>query len=434
MAEKREILGSLAALHAEQAVGFVGYPQQYVKGATPEESFIIGVDVAGQPFTLVVSPPERHIQAAKESTDRIVPSVALLSDTRRTAQMPCTAMPDNSPITKTGGMILAEQVTVVDKAKGLYRSNWLSVLQESNLVQAPRLAVGYMESTFILSTSSPEIAAKKQRLIHMNAQWQAAVAKKDDKPEQIEGLDILDYQSQRDSLSRELFNEAYLKWFVAVDVQYRRLQSLPMDNEAKVRSTILELIDSNSLQGMYGGVILRPIRQNGDKRVVQMDSIRRLNNEFDYKNKVKKPIETAWNDFITKGGSGWLKVMKRDGFEVEVIPVQRINAGPISNAKFAKEFLKPVLPKTIKAFVDTSFHHSPHLNFANQNAYLASPIAVRNAETLEKEILLGSIHSFGKVIGNALELDKDMNRTLELSARVEPREYKPRAPAKTLEY
>lgn len=433
MAEKREILGSLAALHAEQAVGFVGYPQQYVKGATPEECFIHGVDVAGQPFTLAVVPPERHLQAAKESTDRIVPSVALLSDTRRTAQMPCIAMPDNSPITKTGGMILAEQVTVVDKAKGLYRSNWLSVLQESNLVQAPRLAVGYMESTFILSTSSPEIQAKKQRLIHMNGQWQAAVANTV-KPEQIEGLDILDYQAQRDSLSRELFNEAYLKWFVAVDVQYRRLQTLPMDNEAKVRSTILELIDSNSVQGMYGGVILRPTLPKGDKRVVQMDSIRRLNNGFDYKNKVKMPVETAWNDFITKGGSGWLKVMKRDGFEVEVIPVQRINAGPISNAKFAKEFLKPVLPKTIKAFVDTSFHHSPHLNFANQNAYLASPIAVRNAETLEKEILLGSIHSFGKVIGNALELDKDMNRTLELSQRVEPREHKPRAPAKTLEY
>ncbi|WP_274645057.1 hypothetical protein [Pseudomonas serbica] len=434
MAEKREILGSLAALHAEQAVGFVGYPQQYVKGATPEECFIHGVDVAGQPFTLAVVPPERHLQAAKESTDRIVPSVALLSDTRRTAQMPCVAMPDNSPITKTGGMILAEQVTVVDKAKGLYRSNWLSVLQESNQVQAPQLAVGYMESTFILSTSSPEIQAKKQRLIHMNAQWQAAVARKDDKPEQIEDIDILDYQAQRDSLSRELFNEAYLKWFVAVDVQYRRLQTLPMDNEAKVRSTILELIDSNTVQGMYGGVILRPVRANHDVRVVQMDSIRRMNAEFDYKNKVKKPIETAWNDFITKGGSGWLKVMKRDGYEVEVIPVQRINAGPISNAKFAKEFLKPVLPKTIKAFVDTSFYHSPHLNFANQNAYLASPIAVRKAESLEKEILLGSIHSFGKVIGNAMELDKDMNRTLELSQRVEPREFKPRAPAKTLEY
>ncbi|WP_338924183.1 hypothetical protein V0M98_38855 (plasmid) [Pseudomonas silesiensis] len=126
--------------------------------------------------------------------------------------------------------------------------------------------------------------------------------------------------------------------------------------------------------------------------------------------------------------------MKRDGFEVEVIPVQRINSGPISNARFTKEFQKRVLPKSIKAFVDTTFYHSPHLNFANQNAYLASPIAVRNAETLAKDVILGSIHSFGKVIGNALELDKDMNRTLELSAKVLPREYKAKAPDKTPEY
>ncbi|WP_338924184.1 hypothetical protein V0M98_38860 (plasmid) [Pseudomonas silesiensis] len=282
MGDKREILGSLAAFHAEQAGGFVGYPQQYIKGATPEDSFIHGVDQAGQPFTLAVVPPDRHIQAAKESTDRIVPSVALLSDTRRTAQMPCIAMPDNSPITKTGGIFLAEQVTVVDKAKGLYRCNWLSVLQESNLVQPARVAVGYLESTFILSTSSPDIQAKKQRLIHMNAQWLAAVSNPV-KPEQIEGLDILDYQAQRDGLSMDLFNEAYKKWFVAVDVQYRRLQTLPMDNEAQVRSTILELIDSNSVSGMYGGVILRPFRRNGDTQVVQMDSIRRINHEFDYK-------------------------------------------------------------------------------------------------------------------------------------------------------
>ena len=300
-------------------------------------------------------------------------------------------------------------------------------------MQPARVAVGYLESTFILSTSSPDIQAKKQRLIHMNAQWLAAVSNPV-KPEQIEGLDILDYQAQRDGLSMDLFNEAYKKWFVAVDVQYRRLQTLPMDNEAQVRSTILELIDSNSVSGMYGGVILRPFRRNGDTQVVQMDSIRRINHEFDYKALAKKPLDTTWADFITKGGSGWLKVMKRDGFEVEVIPVQRINSGPISNARFTKEFQKRVLPKSIKAFVDTTFYHSPHLNFANQNAYLASPIAVRNAETLAKDVILGSIHSFGKVIGNALELDKDMNRTLELSAKVLPREYKAKAPDKTPEY
>lgn len=435
MTDKREMIGSLAAINAGQAGGFVGYPQEYIKGNTPEESFIRGVDQAGHPFTLMVVPPDRHIQAAKESTDRIVPSVALLSDTRRTAQMPCTAMPDNSPITKTGGIILAEQVTVVDQAKGLYRSNWLSVIRESNSVPEPRVAVGYLESSFVLNATSPEIQGMKQKLIHMNASYLQAVSSKE-KPEKIDGKDLLDFMAERDSLAMSLYADpSTRKWFVAVDVQYRRLQSLPMDNEALVRRTILELIDSNTISGMYGGVILRPVRQDGENRIVQLDSIRRMNHEFDYKLKAKKPLESTWEDFVKRGGSGWLKAMKREGYEVEAIPIQRINSGPISNAKYGKEFLKGTLPKSIKAFVDTNFYHSPHLNFANQNAYLASPIAVRCSETTDrKDLLLGSIHSFGKVIGNALELDKDGGRTLKLSEHVQPREYKPKAHTPTPEY
>ncbi|WP_408601238.1 hypothetical protein [Pseudomonas sp. PLMAX] len=427
MSDKREIVGSLAALRKGETKGFVGYPQNYVVGQSIETSFIQGVDQAGEPFTLMVVPPERYIEAAKTESDLITPTVALLADTGRRAQMPCNASTDNSATVRTGGAFLAEQVTVVDAEKRLYRSNWLSVLQEFDDSPQCRLGVGYLEQTFVMPFNA-DVEYKKQKLIQMNQQLLAAAAM-DTPPEQIDGIDVLDYEAERFQLVMDLYRGASRKWFVGVDVQYRRIETLDLSNEAKARATMLELIDSNSGHGMYGGLIMRPVKAGRDSMIVQADSVRRLNHQYDYKNKSVPPVTRVWDDFIGKG-SGWLKAMRRDGFEIEVIPVQRINCGPKSNAKYDKEWQKNVFPKQLKSYVDQSFYNSPHLNFSNQNAFLAAPIAIRTAETKElKDILLGSMHQFGKVIGNVLELDKECRRTLELSAPVMPREFTPRRAA-----
>lgn len=426
MSEKREIVGSLAALRKGETKGFVGYPQSYVVGQTIETSYIHGVDQAGEPFTLMVVPPDRYIEAAKSESDLITPTVALLSDTGRRAQMPCSASTDNSATVRTGGAFLAEQVTVVDAEKRLYRSNWLSVLQEFDDSPQCRLGIGYLEQSFALPFNS-DVEYKKQKLSQMNQQLLAAAAM-DQPPEQIDGIDILDYEAERFQLTMELYRMAK-KWFVGVDVQYRRIETLDLSNEAKCRASILELIDSNSGHGMYGGVIMRPVKQGKDSLIVQTDGVRRLNHQYDYKGRCVPPVTKVWDDFVAKG-SGWMKYMRREGFEIEVIPVQRINCGPKSNAKYDKEWQKNVLPKQLKSYVDQSFYHSPHLNFSNQNAFLAAPIAIRTAETKElKDILLGSMHQFGKVIGNVLELDKNAQRTLQLSTPTRPREYSPRPTA-----
>jgi len=178
---------------------------------------------------------------------------------------------------------------------------------------------------------------------------------------------------------------------------------------------------------MYGGVIMRPVDSSGQSRIVQVDGIRRLNHQFDYREMKVPDIAPIWDEFVPRG-SGWLKFMKKKGFEIEIIPIQRVNCGPISTEKYLKEFMRGGhgMPKQIKAFVDKRFHFAPFVNFANQNAYLACPIAMRNADTVKREfrsantVLLSSIHAYGKAIGNVLELDKNCERTLKLSTTPAP--------------
>lgn len=414
------ILGSVAALKKGSTAGFVGYPTRYLIGDHPSDQFVEGVDQAGERFTLRLTVPERFLQEAKRKKDVIIPDLSSLSETHRTARNPCFADESNGPGSITGGVFLAEQVQVIDAERNMLSCNWLSVLCAEDRAAKPKIGVGYLEMNRIPMISA-EFEQKKLRLMEMNATLEAAT----ESTEVLEGMSLLDYSMQREQLAIDLYLNQKKSFYIGVDVQYPRLETLNLDNETKVRSAILEMIESNSKCGMYGGVIMRPIDVSGQDRIVQVDSIRRLNHQFDYQESKVPDVSKIWDEFLPRG-SGWMKAMKRKGFDVEIIPIQRVNCGPISNEKYLNEFVRSTqgsfgMPKQLKAFVDKRFHFSPFVNFATQNAYLACPIAMRNADTVKREfraantVLLSSIHAYGKAIGNALELDKNFERTLKLS-------------------
>lgn len=412
------IIGSIEALVKGNAVGFVGYPRQYTNDS------IIGVDAAGEPFTLTLSIPERFIEAAKKQSDIRVPEISALSETHSRARNLCFATETNGPITRSGGCFLAEQVEVVDAAKRIYSAKWMSILKDWDDAMEPQIGVGYLEPN-VKIPFTPEGEAKKIKLMSMNADLAAAKSVSKD-VEQINGIDLVDFVSARDELALDIYRMS-AKWFVGVDVQYRRLETADLSNEAHVRRLVLELIESNSVNGKYGGVIMRPVKTDGQSRIVQLDGVRRLNHSYDYQNRLVPEVSPVWDNFIGKG-SGWLKYMKREGFEIEIIPIQRIN-GKQSNEKFSKEYAAGI-PKHIKAFVDKEFHQAPYQSFASAGAMLVSPIAIRLADTRKSEFkgtsLLSNLHSFGKVIGNALELDKNAERTLKLSSQPMPKGVLPR--------
>jgi hypothetical protein len=408
-----EIIGSLAAIIKKEAGGFVGYPRQYVGNE------IHGVDQAGKPFILVLDIPSNFIEAAKKQSDINIPDVATLQETHRRARNPCIAMEDNGPLTKSGGAFLAEQVEVVDLQKGSFKARWLSILKDWETSPEPRIAAGYLETSVMLPLTA-ETEGKKLQLKEMN-QTISSLQSAGSNVDQVNGVDLIDYVSSRDDLALELYQTAK-KWFIGVDVQYRRIELAQLDNEALIRRQVLELIESNSVNGMYGGVIMRPIKTEGGKRVVQMDAIRRLNHQYDYKLKAVPDVATVWNAFVPKG-SGWMKYMKREGFDVEIIPIQRVNCAPMSGERYAKEYNKG-LPKQLKAFVDKEFYFSPYVNFAQQNACLVAPIAMRTADSRKAEhagnFMLSTLHAFGKPLGNAMELDKDLQREYQMSASPVP--------------
>lgn len=415
-------IGSIEAMLANEARGFVCYPRKY------EDDRIIGVDHAGKDVVLLLDVPDRFVEAAKKESDKPVPKIFSMAETHKRAQNPCIAMEDNGPMTRSGGCFVAEQVTAVEGQPGVFKANWLSILKNWESDPEPMFGFGYLETNIKLEFTS-EVEAKKVRLIEMNEAIRAVAASKA-QPEQIGGMDTVDFYAARNELMMDLYQSAK-KWYIGIDVQYRRIETASLENEALFKRQVVELISSNSVNGMYGGVILRPIKVVNGERVVQVDSVRRLDHKYDYAKQAVPPAETVWDQWIAKG-SGWMKVMKRDGFEVEIIPIQRVNAGKISNDKYSKEYLKEgrPLPKQIKAWVDQEFHEAPYVSFASQNAYLVTPIAIRCADTRAKEhagnILLSSIHAFGKAFGNALELDKDLQRTLKLSAKPIPVPYRPR--------
>lgn len=414
------IIGSIQALQQGKTTGFIGYPRSYEVGSTPSSSIIRGVDQAGVPFMLELSIPDRFIAEAKLKPDVSVPDVASLAETHRRARNPCYAASDNGPGSVTGGVFLAEQVQAVDAARGHYKANWLSILRDVDDAPMPRTGIGYLEINGKQPHTS-EYESEKLRLIGMNEAYDRAMIQ-NPQAETIMDMHVLDFTAARDKLALSLY-EMQKKWYIGVELQYHRLEQMKTANELHGKSQVLDFISSNTVNGMYGGVILRPISRDGKNEVVVVDSVRRLNLQYDYQKKMIPTVDTLWTGFIEKGGSGWLKAMKAKGYDVEIIPIQRVNCGGISNEKYSKEFTKG-FPKQLKAFVDKRFYHAPYVNFGLQNAYLACPIGMRTAETRKSEfsgtVLLSTIHAFGKAIGNALELDRKGERTMKLSSLPAP--------------
>lgn len=414
------IIGSKKALDEGLTTGVICYPRHYHEEGSPDQQYVDCVDQDGQPLRLHIIPPARHIEAAKKSTDQTVPSIEKLAETHRRAQNPCLASDDNGPTNITGGVFVAEQVQPMDKEKGIYQANWLSVLRNDESGASPKVGIGYLESNFILPFT-PEMEQMKIRLSEMNEA--IAIAKKSGKDvESIGGMDVLSFTSERNALTMEMYEQAK-KFYVAVELQYRRMLDGNMTNDALIRRQALELIESNSVQGMYGGVILRPYRMVGDEKVVMTGSVRRLNHQYYYQKRCVPEISDLWDEFIKRGGSGWLNHARKEAVGVDIIPIQRVNAGKPTTEKLNKEFTRG-MPKFMRAFVDEDFHHAPYGNIARTNGYIARPIAMRMAETRKREyngnLLLSNIHSFGKALGHELEIDKNMQRTLKLDARPEP--------------
>lgn len=427
--------GGLSSVQAGKATGFVGYPQRYELNPDPTKSIIHGVDQEGKQFKLTLAIPERFIEQAKRRADVSIPEVGTMAETHRRARNPCLAHPDNGPDTKTGGVFLAEQVQVVDAQNGICKANWLSILRDMEDSPSPATGIGYLEIN-AKQVFTPEAEAIKLRLIEMNNAFNAIKGNVDE-VDAILGIPVLDFSMEREQLALSLYRMMDKTWFIGCDVQYHRIQTLAMDDMKADAGLVTDLISANTENGMYGGVIIRPVLIDQGKRVVDVSSVRRLNHQYDYVKRQVPNTDTVWDNFLKHGGTGWYRAMKSKGYEIEVIPVQRINCGGKSNEKYGAAMTSG-FSKQLKAFVDTRFHHAPYVNFAMQNANLASPIAMRLADTRRAEfggnVLLSTIHSFGPAIGNVLELDANAERTLSLSSTPVPTVTQKRKPARTTDY
>ncbi|MHD0644632.1 hypothetical protein ACYPKM_03195 [Pseudomonas aeruginosa] len=413
------ILGSLAALKAGKTRGFVGYPRRYELGDTPENSWVYGVDQAGEQFKMRLDPPQRFIEAAKTRKDRSVPSLANLASLSRSAKNPCNASENNGPGTVPAGAFVAEQASFLDEENNIVSAAWLSILKnyEEEADKKPKICTGYLEinSKF---PYTPEVEKAKKELHELNLKVIQATTSK---LEMIDGMHISEFIEARNNKVAEFLRMRERHWFVGNDVQFSRLAELDLLNQANARRTILEMLESNSFSGMYGSVLIRPYRisENGQK-VVDVHAVRRINHMYDYKKGCVPDVTVPWDDFIKSNGS-WFTFLSREKMRAEIIPIQRTNCGPITNGTLTDEYDAGQL-KALKFGVDAQFHCMPYLNFAHQNAYLVSPIAIRNAAVgATNDTILSTLHAYGKPFGNILVLDKDLERTMALDKPIAPR-------------
>ncbi|MBB4861325.1 hypothetical protein HNP46_000136 [Pseudomonas nitritireducens] len=415
-------LGSIEALKQGLTTGFVGYPRSYQIGKTPQDCVMLGVDQAGAPFKLTLEVPQRFIDEAKNRADKTVPSLEDLADDDDRAKNPCFATDDNAPGTVSGGAFVAEQVEFIDKDNNVLKATWMSVLKSKTnpKLKKPKICTGYLEINTIFPTADSAYATKKLRLQKLNAIVTKAVA---DKQVSVNGVPLIQIQVEVSDLTRELLAMGKKHWFIGVDVQYRRIEELDLVNQANARRQIIELLDSNMFDGMYGGVIIRPYREERGTRIVELSCVKNLNTRYNYTNGGGVINgEATWNEFLSKNAS-WFTYMVRNGMKAEIIPTQRTNCGPVGNANFQKDYLAGKL-KQLKSGVDRLFHTYPYMNFEQQSAYLVSPVAMRNADVRKGEskndTLLSTFHTFGKPLGNVLEIDRDLNRTYVLDEAVKP--------------
>ena len=414
-------VGTIKAVVSGLCSGLVIYPRRYVVGDTPESSAIHGVDQEGNRVVVKLTIPQHFLDAAKAQKDLVVPSIENFAETGRRARNPCIASDDNSAATKTGGVLLLEQVSVVDAEKGFFTANWASILKDWEDGLDPLISVGFLETNLNLPFN-PEVEALKIELRSINEAIDLAKKTGDEAPNWngLEGVDLIE---KRNQLSMELFSLAKM-YFVGVEVQYRRMEELDVGNEVLAKRQVVELIQSNSVNGVYGGVILRPYKVVGGEKIVDVGDVRHLNHQYDFVNKMVPPVESVWDDFMSKGkGSGWIKFMASKGMSVDVIPVKRVNCGPVSKERFQKDYLKGDF-KRLKAYVDEAFYYAPYAGPTMKSGFLATPIAMRLAPTGRAHgfnILLSNIHAFGKPLDNALLLGKNMASEYKFKSKPEPK-------------
>ena len=370
--------------------GMVVYPRHYeISSQDDTEHFVSGVNSAGEPVRVQLKVPETFLRAAAVDENATVPRLVQFAETSRRARNPCLASPDNGP-EDPDGVLLMEQVEPIDGKPGEYIAKWASVLSDSRDGLPAPIGLGYIE------IGHPPVKGEEAG---------DRVAELEDLLAEIEGGatdKILDAEDLACNIRKNLRH-----WFIAVLVQYDRSNEINQAiGAAELKQRLADMLNSNTRDGCYGGVMLRLRDANGR---VSAEYSRTINMTFDYAAKRPKTTDEVLDPFMKFHGGRLLAMLaKHPTLTLELIPTLRINYGKKSIGRYLKDMEQPA-PKLVKTYLDKQFYNRPHADFDKEKAYLACHVAVRLAAAVNAtdkgNRLVSAAHAFSAPIANIWTLN-----------------------------
>lgn len=382
--------------------GFVFYPRSYsIDEQNADLSYVDGVDIDGVERRVFLNPDQRARDAAKSGTAETIPMINKLAETGRRATNPCFANPDNGAESPYG-VLLIEQASA--RADGHVESRWASVLSESNDTPAPSVGIGGLEMYYHakVSDETSGLLAQYRRLLRE------------------EGIDAI---AERTQLFNKILDSRRVWAVVSIlkpEETVTMSDSGAATNTASIRAIADPFLEKYTKDGHYGGVWIRV--RTGD--MVDPVASVMVNRQFDYSRGVVQSLDDVWEGF-EKWQSGKVKsAARQSGVSIDIVPVERINAGKAGNDKFKKDWHAHPdggVPKLQKLYVDRSCYLNPLQDAVKSGAQLVAYVAVREALIYSGATagnrLVSTIHSISKPLGHPLMIGPDGDAIYQIKGR-----------------
>lgn len=393
--------------------GIVLYPLVYnLDTDDQDKSNIICRGIDNKIYQFFLNPPASAREKAARDKSFSIPKIAKFAESHKKAVNPCMASLDNGR-DKPNGIFIGEQITQKGTAEvdlggvavqaQVIEGSWASVIRDAHDGFRAPIGYGYLETNFH-SKLSPQgneylLRYKEIKEILLN-------------PDSAPGADLIDLTSEKATLAG-LINAERRKWFVGVLVHCQRTETLQPENISQLRDSVQKYLVGLTKTGLYGGVIIRPHKNN----VVHTALCKTYEHKYNYTEKKVEDINVVMDDFMKFYGNKLIREAQSKQLLVDIIPVERFNCGGPGNDRYSND-VNSASSKIMKTFVDKDLHDDPEANIKGKCGFLYAKVAMRLATTVDgtQNLLLSALHAFSRPMGSILSIGRNGEPTFKLDS------------------
>lgn len=391
--------------------GMILYPLVYnVDRTNPEKSNVVCKGIDNRIYQFHLNPPESAIKKAERDKSYSYPKIIKFAETHAKAVNPCRGSLENGR-DNPHGIFVGEQITMKETVEielnGIQvqaqsvEGTWASVIRDGKDGFRAPIGYGYLEANF-----HPKLSAQGNEYLLRYNEVSSILNDVDSHPD----ADLIELTAEKARLSGMIKGEKS-KWFVGVLTHCTKMVTLRGDEQKNIREVVKEIIERYTVSGVYGGVIVRPHRDN----IVHTALCRTHEQKYDYKNRKVESIETVMDEFMKFYGNKLIREAGSKGLTIDIIPVERFNCGGPANDRYSND-VNSTSSKIMNTFIERTMHDDPLVNIKQKNGFLYSRVAMRLAKTVDgtENYLLSSIHAFSRPMGSILTMDRRGEPTLKL--------------------